>query len=691
MSMRIEKIKVDRFSLGTLMYQMEQGELRIPRFQRDFVWERSRIQKLLDSMFREYPIGTIFLWQAPSEYTHLLRHTVDLKQPPFQANINYTFILDGQQRLISLYAVTKGLIIEGEDYGKIVVDLGNTEPYKRSPFQYRTPDRTRWIAIRDLLSANHYSLFGELPTEYRERFVRYRELLNNYPFSVVIVGGMDIEDAVEIFERINQQGKRLSRYDLITASITTQAFDLRERTQQDIIEPLRTRFGKAEETSIPQVLALNIRGSTESATQMDLKKDEVPQVWQRTVDCFMLAVDFVQNSLGVAHVSFLPYDGILPVLAYYFYYGNTNAILSREHREYLERWFWRAAFSERYSSSSQTRMTEDAAMIRQMIDSQRPPDLPSIITDESTLLETSMQNTASAMRNGLLCILNLNRPRHFENGAEIRITPKDEHFLKFTSVEKHHIFPAAFLRDQGYGKRAVHLIPNFCFIPAELNVRISNEAPSLYMRRIIENYGEDFAEFEKVMRSHLIPVDEASGIWSDDYDLFLRQRAKLLADEIRRRCGIAIHIPIEERSPVIDDIEIALRDCIHIILSNEYGEEYWHHQIPSDVESSASRKIDDYVDRTPGISRSQFRDSRIRLDYCDVSDYSKIILKHWRLFAPTFRSKPDCERMLHDFREFRNAVKHKREIDAILDHRGQAAIIWLARALELDLASYGIS
>ena len=76
--MRTEKIKVDRFSLGTFIHDISQGRIRIPRFQREFVWERSRIQKLLDSMYKEYPIGTIFLWEAPAEYNHLLRDIEDL-------------------------------------------------------------------------------------------------------------------------------------------------------------------------------------------------------------------------------------------------------------------------------------------------------------------------------------------------------------------------------------------------------------------------------------------------------------------------------------------------------------------------------------------------------------------------------------------------------------------------------------
>src|SRR5260221_12886124 len=98
MLMRTERIKVEPLSFASLIQAMVQGQFRIPRFQRNFVWERSRIQKLLDSMYQEYPIGTLFLWRAPTQYNHMLRSFEYLQQQPLEEGQTYTFILDGQQR-----------------------------------------------------------------------------------------------------------------------------------------------------------------------------------------------------------------------------------------------------------------------------------------------------------------------------------------------------------------------------------------------------------------------------------------------------------------------------------------------------------------------------------------------------------------------------------------------------------------
>lgn len=333
--MRIPKLEVKPQGLGTLISEIENGYVRIPRFQRDFVWRRQDILKLLDSMYNEYPIGTIFLWNAPAEHNHLLRNIEEMGQPPLSPGKGYKFILDGQQRLTSLYAVIKGLQIHDEDYGKFAVDLAN-DSFSRSSFVYQKADNRRWVSVCQLLANDPFIVYNGLQSdEYRKRFTDIRSKLSDYPFSVVSVEDVDIENAIEIFERINRQGRKLSRYDLISASVS-EHFDLRERSETDIINRHKLDFGEIEETSIPQALALNQRGRTDHNTQLNLSAFEIEGVWNDTVKCFSLAIEFVQTNLGVSRKSFLPYDAILPLLAFYFYRTGSQPIGNFEHREQLE-------------------------------------------------------------------------------------------------------------------------------------------------------------------------------------------------------------------------------------------------------------------------------------------------------------------------------------------------------------------
>ena len=198
-------------------------------------------------------------------------------------------------------------------------------------------------------------------------------------------------------------------------------------------------------------------------------------------------------------------------------------------------------------------MTEDAAWIRHMI-KDNVQYIQLNIADESDLVNASMRSSTSAIRNGILCLLNARRPLHFRNRTEVNIG--SDHFSTFSRAEKHHIFPAEFLRKRGFALSRVHSIPNFCFIPAQLNRWIGDKAPSIYMKEI-RNEFKDVSDFEHIMRTHLIPVGNDSGLWTDDYELFLVQRARLLIQEIKQKCGISAHVEPEYRDPIVNRIEIA--------------------------------------------------------------------------------------------------------------------------------------
>ena len=612
----------------------------------------------------------------------MLREIADLSQPPIEKHKQYKVILDGQQRLTSLYAVVNTLKIGNTDFGRVVVDLdGEAESY----FKDRQPDDLRFVSVKNLLSQMPFSIIKSLNEEQQFKFESIRDVLLKYPIPVVTVSADNIRDAVKIFERINQRGKRLTRYDLICASVWSDDFNLRERVNHDIVRKFSSVFGKIPEARIPQTLALITRDSAEERHQFALEVEQVISVWDKTVQGFQLAIDFFRENLGVARSDFLPYDAFLPVLIKYFFDIGLHGISSPEHRRQLEYWFWRSAFAQRYGSATDTRMTEDAHWLRRLIADNTP--YRQLQVDNIQLPNTHMSKT-SAIARSILCILNLQQPLHFTSKAKINLNT--DHFSKFTSAERHHIFPAAFLVKRGYKWYQTRSLANFCFIPADLNKWISSRKPGDYMNEIRDGYNSR-EEFERIMSTHLIPIGDDSGIWTDDYELFLRQRASLIMNEIRRRCGIGSRIHSHEQDSVVDRLEIALRNRIHEILyAQDAG--YWKHRVPGEVRKRVEERIAKDNRNSPGRSGIRSDDVRAKLNFCDVSDYEVIISRNdnWQHFVSVFNNKDDCRRMLRDFSEFRAAVKHIRDISPILDHKAHAAILWLSDAIKLDLRDYGI-
>lgn len=519
--MKIEKIKVDTYRIPDLISNLEKGDLRIPRFQRDYVWPRAKVVKLLDSIYNEYPIGSFFFWDAPKNYNSFYRNIAELNIPEPDNYSNIKFILDGQQRTASIYVAVKGLKVRTVDYSKICFDLddekffvlrGSKISKKHIPF-YKMIDENEKFKIYNNLSDSQKKVFEKCNT-----------IFSTYPLSIVYVRDVELDEAVEIFERINRGGKPLSLFDLVVAGTWSEDFDLKKSIEKDLDNYFKEKgFSNIRPEIVTQALALAIKENCTNSVQLQMETEEIKKAWDKIVDSLKLAVDFLSENLGVKIFEFIPYPAILSLLAY-FYYRKDNKALSRKETETINKWFWRVSFSERYSSATLTKMGDDRKLIFDKILEGIDPKMDYSVNIIPDNLKKILMYRKSAVKNAILCILAMNRPRHFENNNFIALDKKI--LSEFNSPEKHHIFPRAYLK-ASENKFIPHLLMNFCFIPSELNLKISDKKPSDYFGK----FKEANPEFEEALQSHLIPNDE--NIWENDYEAFISKRAELIFEKIK--------------------------------------------------------------------------------------------------------------------------------------------------------------
>lgn len=509
--MQIQKIKVKELKLAEIIDDIHRGRLRIPRFQRDFVWEKSKVIKLLDSIYKEYPIGSFFLWDAPQKYYKFYRDIAELNLPKPDKYEKLQFILDGQQRLTSLYAVIKGLEIDGRNYRDICFDLDERK------FVSSKPNGEQLIPLSDILAEDKHLTYDNLNTARKKSFDECWQKFLYYPFSVVDVRDKELNEVCDIFERINQGGKRLSLFDLVVAGTWSEDFDLRKKVNEFNAKLANKGFGKIDPESYTQLLALALKGPCTRSAQLQIENHQAKSAWEEITQSLELAIDFLQSNLGVVTYAFLPYRGIIPMISYFFYKMKGRSP-SAQKKDFLQKWFWRVTFSERYSASTLTLMTEDRKIFDAVLKGRKTTtDFPVKISIEN-LAKVRMYRS-SAIKNGVLCLLALKRPLHLKNGSPI--TLGGDYFSDFNNAERHHIFPKAFVQKK-YNTAQVHSLPNFCFLPAELNKEISNKKPSNYLKM----YKKQNPQFSKTLKSHLIPYGSDAAIWTDDYLAFLEQRAK---------------------------------------------------------------------------------------------------------------------------------------------------------------------
>ena len=163
--MKIDKIKIEPgLKLGDIISGIEKGKVRIPRFQREFVWERPKVAKLLDSIYHQFPIGSFFFWEAPRKYNKFFRNIAELGLPEPDERDAITFILDGQQRITSLHVTAKGITLDEVKYGDICFDLEKQE------FVTRKTDNKRYIAVCDMLDEKkHLEIYPQSQAKFHSK------------------------------------------------------------------------------------------------------------------------------------------------------------------------------------------------------------------------------------------------------------------------------------------------------------------------------------------------------------------------------------------------------------------------------------------------------------------------------------------------------------------------------------------
>lgn len=347
-------------ALPQLISQLEEGHIKVPMFQRGFEWERARTVLLLNSIYLQYPIGTFFFWSAPADYSAFVRPVDDIPDTrPGGGDGNFLFILDGQQRLLSLYRSTRGTRGGEVDYTQICFN----------------PQRRRFLVPRGRAEKHNieaYKLFDDLwfrtvearlageSEKLAEAWREARALFDAYPVSAVKAEGFGIDDIVEIFERINQGGKRLSSFDLVHAATWGSGFDLKERIREYNGTAKARRAGGLEEKVFTYSLAMNAYGDCRPATQLKLTPAVARDLWPRTRAALNKALDFLASMSIQGDTA--PYQTHLVVLQHLFF-RRKDAALSEGQRREIEKWFWDARLNKRYSTLPHTRVKDDAQWI----------------------------------------------------------------------------------------------------------------------------------------------------------------------------------------------------------------------------------------------------------------------------------------------------------------------------------------
>ena len=332
------------FDLEELVEMAWSGKIRIPHFQRAFRWGREDIRRLFDSVLKGYPIGSVLLWLRPAPAQNITLGVLHIDAPETQRAL---WVVDGQQRITGLA-------------NALHPDAAN-DPRFALGFDLRSG---QFVGLRGGSDAAVVPLpalfdlervvewFAEHPevNEYFRAAAAVTKALRQFKIPAYQVEQDDVTVLQDIFDRLNNYGKRLSRAEIFTA-LTAGA----EETADDHLSIPRMAenveaeraFGTLDEGVVlkailarrnPDVLR-DLRGEFTRAST-EFPDEDRDLAFERTQSALLAAVDFLQQNAGVPHVGMLPYGNLLVVLTRFFAH---HPEVSEYNRGLLRRWYWRAA------------------------------------------------------------------------------------------------------------------------------------------------------------------------------------------------------------------------------------------------------------------------------------------------------------------------------------------------------------
>ena len=536
-------------ALSSIVYEIERGSVKVPQFQRDFVWSKDKSARLLDSLLKGFPIGTFILWKTDEELRSI-RNLGGVDLPPTPKGDSVQYVLDGQQRLTSLFATLKGLTVERtgrkENFREMYVDLA-ADPDENLVFtDVAQTQSASCVPLTDLVKKD----FDELgvPSEFRGRVRSYKRIIDAYQCSIIVVPEARIDTATEIFTRINVTGKPLSVFEIMVAKTFDyeKNFDLAEKTNCLIEELADHDYGTLPDIVFLQVASAIMTKECSKKDILQLNKQNFIETWATTEDAIRSAVDYLRTSLLVPVSQLLPYKALLVPIAYFF--AKHPAQPSGDMQDRLHDFFWRVSLSGRYSHSLETRLAQDIRVIDDILDGKQPVyDYPVKPTQEFVEYNGTF-NAGRSFVKAVLCCLAGKRPLSFKNNGQVFIN--NDWLKRANSKNYHHFFPKTSFKGQQANDERINHIANITIVDDYLNKReIRSKRLSVYIRE----FQKKNANIQKALRSHLISMDKA-GILDDDYDKFFNYRCRAIARELARHL---IPQQVDERgqAPNQDDFE----------------------------------------------------------------------------------------------------------------------------------------
>ena len=523
--------------ISTILDHIDSGHMALPEFQRGYVWNRKQVREFFDSLYRRHPVGGLLIWVTEA------KGAAHRGEGPIAVG-TVNMLLDGQQRVTSLYGVIRGLppkFFDGNDSTFTGLRF-HLEEETFGFYKMSMKDDPLWVDVTDLMQKGNDGLGGfiaKLSTspEHTKKMSAYIGRLNGILGIAEIdlhldeVTGTDktLDVVVDIFNRVNSGGTKLSKGDLALAKVCAEWPDARDT--------MKAKLKKWEEAGYEFTLNWLLRsvntlltGEAQFSYLHNQDSLDIQDCLRRATKYIDDCLNMIAGRLGLDHkrVFFAPLA--VPVMVRYL--DQKQGMLSEKERDKLLFWFAQAGMWGRYSGSTEAKLDRDLAVLEES-----GGNLDSLLEEmKSWHGELRIEpehftpwGLGTRFYPVLYMLTRIGESRDWGNGLPLRANLLG----KMSQLEVHHIFPKARLYKCGLRLSHVHSLANYCFLTKGTNLSIGDRLPEEYFTEIEEQHPGALA-------SQWIPSDR--NLWKiENYFYFLEARRELLAREANHQFMQLLH------------------------------------------------------------------------------------------------------------------------------------------------------
>ena len=520
------------YSLKGLIEKIDLGEIALPELQRPFIWKNSQVRNLFDSLYMGYPVGFFLFWETSGISSTKSIGSGDKQKGP------QLLVVDGQQRLTSLFAVVKGAPVIRDNFKQEVIEIAFDPVSEKFEVANATTVKSKqFISNISALWKDGVDVYEDIIEPYleglkesrdvpseevrliRQRILQVQKIEDKKFIALELSSEIEVEDVAEVFVRINAEGETLKQADFILTLMSVfweeGRKDLESFSRQTKIptkekstaynhffEPdpdmlLRAGIGLGfRRARLKYVYSLltgrdletNQKDPERRDEQFDVLKEAQAhalnlQNWHDYLKCIRDA-GFRSSRMLSSEMSII-YNYVHYLIGRVVF-NVDKTILSKA----ITQWFFMTVLSSRYTNSPESRMESDLARYREITTGEEYLSILSQICNEqmtddfweinmpSNLANSGSNNRAMMAYFASLSILNA-KALYSDRYVSDLLDPA----LKAprSAIERHHLFPKGYLRGKGLSQYQYNQTANFAVLEYTTNAEISDNPPVDYV------------------------------------------------------------------------------------------------------------------------------------------------------------------------------------------------------------------